>query len=434
MHDVIHLSAFYNRGGAAIAAERLHQGMLQLGVDSAYAVPSAPAEVPSVISIDEMYANAPLWDRAMSRVRYRIIREQFKRYRPTLSHKLELFSDDRMKHPGRATPPNLHAPIFNLHWIAGFVDYRRFFSTLGKGQTVVWTLHDMGPFTGGCHYALGCERFEAACGACFQLGSKDPSDLSARVHARKAQAFSTLAPSDLHIVAPSRWLADEARKSALFGRFPISVIANGIDMSVFAPRDRAQSRQELGLHGDATIVLFVSDLVVNYRKGFDLLEAAVARADLGPKVQTAAIGDVGKSSVFGPGCVSLGRFEDEGRLAAAYSAADVLVLPSRADNLPNVAIEAMACGLPVIAFDVGGIRDIVVDGETGFLVPEADIDALAACLSRTVSDSTFLSAARTRCRTVATRRFDLPKQAQQYLDLYETLRDTPSDSRDRVRQ
>lgn len=434
MHDVIHLSAFYKRGGAAIAAERLHHGMRQLGVDSAIAVPTAPAEVPDALSLQDSNAKPNLWGRVLARARRKVIREQFKRYRPTLSHKLELFSDDRTEHPRRATPPSLQAPILNLHWIAGFVDYRRFFSTLGAGQTVVWTLHDMGPFTGGCHYALGCERFEAECGACFQLGSEHPKDLSARVHARKSQAFSNLAPSDLHIVAPSRWLADEARKSALFARFPISVIANGIDMSVFSPRDRAQSRQELGLDGDATIVLFVSDHVANYRKGFDLLEAAVARADLGPKVQTAAIGDVAKSSVFGPGCVSLGRFKDEGRLAAAYSAADVLVLPSRADNLPNVAIEAMACGLPVIAFDVGGIRDIVVDGETGFLVPEADIDALAACLSRTVSDSTFLSAARARCRSVATQRFDLPKQAQQYLDLYKALRDTPPDSGDRVRE
>src|SRR5579872_3726726 len=184
------------------------------------------------------------------------IRRDFGRYRDTMLPTLELLTDDRSAR-GRAIMANMpKADIYNLHWVSDLIDYRQFFGALPRAQPLVWTLHDMNPFTGGCHYTAGCERFRGACGTCPQLGSKEPSDLTALIHARKKTALAKLQPETTRIIATSRWMEAQACSSSLMRNFDVIRIPYGLDTDVFAPRDRDIAREVFGIPHDKKVVLF----------------------------------------------------------------------------------------------------------------------------------------------------------------------------------
>lgn len=344
-------------------------------------------------------------------------------YSRTRSPTLELFSDDRVAGPDAFSNGLPAAHVYNLHWIATLVDYRRFFARLGPGTPLVWTLHDMNPLTGGCHYALGCEGFTVQCGACVQLGSRVELDLSRRIFRRKARALERRASTATRIVAPSAWMAGEARRSALLGRFDVEIIPNGIDCNIFQPRSRAVAREAFGLPPDEPVVLFAAASVMNHRKGFDILADALQSLGADRAVTLAAIGR-GTGQERLPGAtVALGRLENERLLSFAYSAADVVVLPTRADNLPNVILEAMACGVPVVGSEVGGMPDMVRSGQTGILVASEDAAALRAAIVAVLDNKTLREQFSREARRVALREFSLESQAVRYKRLYEGLVD-----------
>jgi glycosyltransferase involved in cell wall biosynthesis len=334
---------------------------------------------------------------------------------------LELFSDDRVAGRDAFADALVPAHVYNLHWVATFVDYRRFFGRLAPATPLVWTLHDMNPMTGGCHYALGCERFTALCGACVQLGSRTERDLSRRIFERKAAALKSRALNTTRIVAPSAWLAGEALRSGLLGRFEIDTIPSGVDCNIFQPRSRATAREVFGLSQDKAVVLFAADSVKSHRKGFDLLVSALQNLSADRAVTLAAIGEWSEQEKLPVQVIALGRIESERLLSFAYSAADVFVLPTRADNLPNVILEAMACGTPVISFDVGGVRDAVRPGWTGLLAPPGDIVALRNAILTLLADNSLRERLSNECRRVAVAEYEEEIQARRYLGVYETL-------------
>ena len=171
---------------------------------------------------------------------------------------------------------SLPAMWSNLHWIARFVDYKAFFSTVPKRIPVVWRIADMNPITGGCHYDEGCGKYLDGCGACPQLGSDDPEDLSRQVWKRKQRIFGGVDPHRLHFVALNRWMATNLAQHPFLNRFPVTIIPNGLDTDVFAPRDRKIAREILGLPQEATIILFVASNVQIRYKGFLPLTEALS--------------------------------------------------------------------------------------------------------------------------------------------------------------
>ena len=185
-----------------------------------------------------------LFERLRRSARSRSLTREFRRYRSTLSSDVEYFSDDRASDP-RALPRALggDADIYHLHWVAGFLDYRTFFGKFPRDKPLVWTLHDMNQFTGGCHYTAGCDKFTLACGACPVLGSKESYDLTSAIFLRKHAAYEYLSPELVRIVATSRWLAAEAKRSALFRQFDIATIPYGLDTELFRPRNRMAARE-----------------------------------------------------------------------------------------------------------------------------------------------------------------------------------------------
>src|SRR5215211_4905273 len=236
---IVHLSTSDTVGGAARAAFRLHTGLKRLGHDSTMLVLRRAGGDPDVIRFK---APADLYSRVRMKFRTRRIQKDFDRYLATRPPGFELFSDDRSsfaEHIVRQIPP---CDLINLHWVSDYLDYEHFFRLLPMDVPVVWRLADMAPLTSGCHYDHGCGRFTAQCGACPQLGSNDPNDLSHEIWTRKSRALSSVAPGQLNLVGTSKWIASESRRSSLLKQFPVTVIPNGLDVTEFTPRDKGFSR------------------------------------------------------------------------------------------------------------------------------------------------------------------------------------------------
>jgi glycosyltransferase involved in cell wall biosynthesis len=414
----IHLATM-DRGGAFIAARRLHEGLRRVAVNSSIIVAQKGSGAADVEAIE--FTDRSLLGRLRRRVdAARYAREQ-SAYAKAAPARNAHITDDRV--PGayvlNKTLPQ--ADIYHLHWVNGFVDPRHFFAGLPAATPLVWTLHDMNPFTGGCHYSFDCSRYTRTCGSCPQLGSLATADLSARSHARKASAYLTLSPTTTRLVTPSKWLGIETARSSLMGRFGIEVIPNGIDTDVFAPRSGAAAREVFSIPADDFVVVFAADRVGLYLKGLDLLREALAQLNVGRPVTLATIGDDGEVSDASRRTVGLGRIDNERIMSFALSVADLFVLPTRSDNLPNVILEAMACGIPVVSFAVGGIPDMVRNGRTGLLAPPENVTALRGAIETILSDDELRLRMSSESRKIAVKEYALEVPARRHKILYEKL-------------
>jgi glycosyltransferase involved in cell wall biosynthesis len=339
-----------------------------------------------------------------------------------------MFSSAESAHQNLPISSLVRADVIHLHWIAGFIDYRRFFEGLPKNKPVVFTVHDMNPFTGGCHYAGTCEKFISHCGACPQLGSTYNYDLSYSTFALKAKAYETLHPERVTFVAPSRWMAGQLSKSALAGRFRIELIPNGIDLHAFQPCARDAVRQALGLQKNDKVILFVSDAIDKYRKGGDQVVSAIEAMSSTSDLVLVTVGAGNLRLNGGIRRMHLGRVESDLLLSLIYNAADVCVVPSREDNLPQTAVEALACGCPVVGFSVGGLIDIVEIGRTGFLAEPFDVRHLREGVELLLNRRAERAGISEECRARAERLFSLETQARAYMKLYFSERCAGSDS------
>jgi glycosyltransferase involved in cell wall biosynthesis len=314
-----------------------------------------------------------------------------------------------------------NADLVNLHWVGGET---LSIEDIGRiRQPVVWTLHDMWPFSGGEHY--GPDDAHARWRRGYTRANRPSGirglDLDRLVWERKGRAWRR----PIHVVAPSQWLAECARGSALFKSWPISVIPNPLDTTVFRPHARTLAREILGLPDGARIVLFGAlGGTQDPRKGGDLLLEAL-RQLAGTASHDATLGVIfGQSTpaqapAIGMPLRWMGHLSDDVTLSLLYSAADVMVVPSRQENLPQTATEAQACGCPVVAFNCTGLPDAVVHQQTGMLVPAFDTGAMAQAIALLLSDASlrerFGQAARARAEALWTAR----KVAAQYLACYE---------------
>ena len=415
---IIHISTNDILGGAAPAAYRLHKGLRRLGQDSNMFVAYRHSD-DSAIQVFQ-----PSTD-LRTRFRRRIYRDRvtrvFARYHNTRPDGYELFSDDRSQHGGDLLTQLPDCNIINLHWVAGFVDYHAFFAYVPQDVPIVWTLHDMNPFTGGCHYDHGCGGYLKTCGACPQLGSSDPGDLSNQVWQRKYRLFGNLPPERLHVVAPSHWLADEAYASSLLRRFPITTIPYGVDVHDFSPRDVAVARDVLGIPQDREVILFAAQSTDNRRKGFPLLMEALRGLAGRNRLFLISLGE-GRMPVDDDlPHLHLGHLNNDRFLSLVYSAADVFVIPSLQDNLPNTVLESLACGTPVVGFAVGGIPDMVRPGITGLLAPPEDVGALRVAIAQMLDHPEKRREMAENCRRIVVEEYSIEMQARQYLSLYKSL-------------
>jgi glycosyltransferase involved in cell wall biosynthesis len=406
------------QGGAGIAARRLNDALRREGVESRMVVRYSGG-VEGVEQVEPVRRD--LIGKVVGRVDAWRFRRERNRYRTTEPAGRSYVRDDRVPGIYCLDPASLHADVLNLHWIVGLIEAGSFFARLPRGMPVVWTLHDMHPFTGGCHYAAGCDGFLARCGSCPQLGSSDPDDLSARVHRRREQAYASLMRATTRIVTPSRWLASEARRSTLVGDFHVETIPNSVDTEIFRPGDKAAARAAFALPAHGPVLVFVAENTGLHLKGLDLLETALCSPGIAKGVTLAVIGSKPARFATDSRIAWLGTIDTEARMAQALCAADVFVAPSRVDNLPNVLLEALACGTPVVGFDNGGIADVIRPQVTGLLAESENVTSLAACIDQLLRDEGLRARLSLACRTVAEKEYAPAVQAHRYMRLYESL-------------
>jgi glycosyltransferase involved in cell wall biosynthesis len=266
----------------------------------------------------------------------------------------------------------LNADVLHLHWTnSGYLSVKNLKQLLETGKPVVWTLHDMWTFTGGCHYAGECDHFVNHCGNCWMLRHPDDKDLSFTGWMRKAEMYK--AAKNIVFVTCSNWLADVASQSSLLKGFRIEAIPNPIDTVIFSAKDKAGARQKWKINPKAKVILFGAANILDRRKGITYLVDALS--DLKNNYpDTAAIEIVifGKNKSFDVSLLPFKVYEldvisSQNDLAELYSLADVFVSPAIEDNLPNTIMEALACATPVVAFNTGGIPDMVEHLKNGYL-------------------------------------------------------------------
>ena len=406
---VLHVNAFDAGGGAARAAMRLHEGLRSHGVDSQYVTVKPGSGEDGVFT--------PLGKRQIltafaKRHAAQMIASLQKTPTNHLIHSLGLFSSGL----GRWINSS-DIDVVNLHWVCAEALSLAEIANINK--PIVWTMHDMWPFMGAEHYddLVHPGRWKSAYTDINRPSDYGGPDIDRYVWSRKSRLW---AGKTFNLVAPSNWLAKCARDSALMGNQPCEVIHNPLDTASFSPVDRSQARQMLGLPSDKKLILFgafgaTSDL----RKGYDLLIATLRefeRLHGATNTEVMVFGGKKTGDIPGLGIKShfLGTFHDELSLRVVYSAADIFVAPSRQDNLPNTVVEAGACGLPTAAFDIGGMSDIVANGETGVLAPPFDTAALASGIHRLLETPIN----RETVRAAAKAKFSLQVTVPGYMSLY----------------
>jgi glycosyltransferase involved in cell wall biosynthesis len=415
---IVHINTFESRGGAARAANRLHRGLRAQGLDSSMFVAQRDTGDQDVVMFQ---SPNDLTVRLRRAARRRYLQWDLARIASAQRSGAEIFTDDRTPHGAEPLRQLPQGDIFHLHWVAGFVDYKLFLPGAARSAPLVWTLHDMNPFTGGCHYDASCGRYAFRCGVCPQLESEEETDLSNEIWRRKRDAYSSISPGRLHVITPSQWLASEAKRSALFNGFPVSVIPYGLDVTTFSPRNRTFAREFFGIPNDRLVILCIADRLDNRRKGLGPLREALAGLKDHPDFLLATIGQGDALQDSGMPHASLGYMNDDRLVSLAYSTADVFVCPSSQDNLPNTILESMACAVPVVSFSVGGVPEMVREGITGNLVPAGDIQGLREAIVGILRDRARRVAMAANCRQVAVGEYSLEIQAKRYISLYETI-------------
>lgn len=416
--NILHISTTDNSGGAARAAILLHNGLKKQGHNSSMFVVNKNSSDPDI----KLYRPPQnLMNRFFRRLRQSHIEFNFRSYLKARQESYEIFSDNSTQYISDIFEQLPACEVINLHWIANFIDYRYFFNHYPNHIPIVWTLHDMNPFTGGCHYNNGCNKFQNNCGACPQLGSNDSSDLSHRIWQRKNNIYKSIPIDRLHFVTPSLWLSQELQKSSLLNKYPVSVIPNSLDTDIFYQKNRFAGRDAMEVPHHARVILFVGDSTENRRKGFSLLAQALEGLQDSKDLFLISVGSGKPQIKVSIPHLHLGHIGNDHFLSLVYSISDIFVIPSIQDNLPNTVLESMACGTPIIGFDVGGIPDMVRPGITGFLVPSQDVNTLRNVIKEVLNNPDHLEGMRAHCRRIAVEEYSIKTQARRYLALYQEM-------------
>ncbi|PPS40647.1 glycosyltransferase family 4 protein [Chroococcidiopsis sp. TS-821] len=402
---VLHINQSDVVGGAAIAGTRLHQGLLSQGIDSYLLVGKAQ-------TFSDRIAITPKKNRIEHKLRDYFAKPLGLTYLNILSS-FNIPKSDIFKSADIINFHNLHTGYFNYLAIP----------SLTANKPAVWTLHDMWSFTGHCSYSYDCDRWKIGCGRCPypQVYPKIQRDNTRIEWKLKDWTYSR---SDLTIVTLSHWLTAQVKQSIL-KRFPIYHIPNGIDTTLYQPLDPDWCKQQLGLPKGKKVLMFGAASLQDSRKGGDLLLQALQKlpASLKSEIVLLTFGggeDTIAQTVAMP-AINLGYIDSDRLKAVAYSAADLFIFPTRADNLPLVLQESMACGTPMVSCKVGGVPDLVRPGVTGYLAIPEDPQDLSVGITQLLEDDTLREKMSQNCRKITLEEYSLELQVQRYIDLYSHL-------------
>ncbi len=406
---VLHIVGGELNGGAARGAYWLHKGLLKSGISSRILTNSRDTFGDDTVTSVAVSRKQKIKD--VLRSQLDVLPVMLYRQRRRVIFHCGLVGFDFIE-----TEAYKWADIVHFHWInGGFVNIKHF-SKISK--PIVWTMRDMWPVTGGCHYALDCNNYESGCGTCKVLSSYKKYDLSRFVLWRKKYRL----PRDMKVVGISNWLSDCARNSQLFKEFDVRTISNNIDTHAFRPVNKEISRDILGLPKDKKIVLAGAHSLRDPWKGFNLyLEALryVKDDDIFLLFFGKIDSEIRHNLRFE--YKMLDFLHDVVSLRLAYSAADVFVASSTMEAFGKTLVEAMACRTPVVCFDATGPKDIVDHKKTGYKAVPFDAKDLVRGIEWVVEDDTRQKLIGKNAREKVLREFDSRIVAKKYISLYEEI-------------
>lgn len=426
----------YPHGGAANAARRIHRGIVQQNVDSQFFYRLSDQAPPTESRTHLIQLRSePIRSPGLLRPIYRKMEKRRRRkihrlfdihlsQRPAEEH--EVFSMAQLPERTFLDWDRNSSDLVHLHWLAFMADYPSFFGSIPDHVPIVWTLHDMSAFTGGCHYSSGCEDFMQGCGNCRQLHSPAADDVSYDSWKAKRAALKN---KSIHVVAPGRWMIELAKQSDVWpAGTEFTVIHYGLELSQFPDIDLERAREAIQIDSQPILIGFGADDLSNPRKGFSHLINALNLVNAQPKAHRKTI----ELAVFGAGAIpavlkqhfrvhEFGFVQDPVRLANIYAACNFVIVPSLEDNQPQVGLEAMACGRPVIGFDTGGIPEYVIPKQTGVLVEARNDQALAQAIIELANSTIQQRELGTQSRELVCREFEINQQSSRYVDLYREL-------------
>jgi glycosyltransferase involved in cell wall biosynthesis len=401
---VLHINQSDISGGAAIAGYRLHQGLLKKGVDSSLLLGYATTEDERIALIPRFEKLENLIFRLTSRLGLNFIHNigSFN----TLKHRFFIDSDILNFH-------NLHSSSFSYPAI----------SALTKYKPAVFTLHDMWSFTGHCAYSYDCDRWKTGCGKC-PYPETYPAIQRDNTHFEWTLKNWVYARSNLTIVTPSLWLTEQVKQSIL-SRFPIHHIPNGVETDLYRPLDSEQCKSILSIPSTKRVLMFGAEKLGDLRKGSALLLKSLQSlpGSLKSELLLMTFGNSGDSIAKSADIevLNLGYIGGDRMKTIAYSAADLFLFPTRADNLPLVLQESMACGTPMVSFKVGGVPELVRPELTGYLAESEDIQDFQKGILELTEDNVLRERMGQNCRVIALQEYSLELQAKRYIDLYQNI-------------
>ena len=404
---VLHIVAGDLNGGAARGAYWLHSGLKELGVESKIFTNSK-----ITLGDDSVITTMTTKKDKL----FGIIRRQldniftvYYKKRKRIIFSTGFFGVDFTK-----TKEYQEADIIHLHWINGLVNIKHL-SKINK--PIVWTIRDMWPLTGGCHYSMECEKYKTGCGNCEQLNSNGSYDLSKYIINRKKKYI----PKNIKLVGISHWLSDKAKESDLFRDFDIRTISNNIDTNEFFVVDKKVAKEILGIITDKKIILCGSISLKDFYKGFSKYVDALKQLDSN-KYFLCFFGNLDKSvpDELGFEYKSFGYLNDNISLRLAYSCADIFVSPSLMDGFGKTIAEAMACGTPVICFDATGPKDIVTHKVDGYKAKPFESKDLARGIECVLNNDNYDELC-VKAREKVMREFDVEIVSRKYIKLYNDI-------------
>ena len=405
---VLIVSTHEKLGGAAIAAHRLMEALNNNGGDAKMLVLNKQSNSPSVLRVGNKLMN-----------RARFVMERLTIFIKNGFSKKNLF-DISIANTGVSIinhPAFKQADIIHLHWInQGMLTIKEIGNIISSGKKVVWTMHDMWPFTGICHHAGLCNHFEKECGLCPYLRTPSEKDISYTTFLEKQAAYSL---GKIHFVACSKWLNELALKSPLTYNHTVSAIPNPINTTTYRPKDKTSLRKLMNLPLDKKIILFAAAKVSDKRKGIDYLVEASRILSKEENNYLFLIAGGNSDEIISKLALPAknAHYVAQEEMPNMYSVADVFITPSLQENLPNTIMESMSCGTPCIGFNIGGIPEMIDHKQNGYIAKYKDAEDLANGLKWILeeADSTQLAE---NARQKVIENYSESQIALSYLEIY----------------
>ncbi|MEM7104578.1 MAG: glycosyltransferase family 4 protein [Bacteroidota bacterium] len=418
---VLHICTSDKIGGAALACWRVAEALSKTDIDAKILVQRQTEHHPMLVNANPgaMKFRA-LYNEFYERFDF-ISKESNKHIRFYFSS--GLVGQDISKHQAVQ-----EADILHLHWVnKGFLSLRNLRQLASLNKPIVWTLHDMWAFTGGCHYSGGCEKYKTGCHNCWFLNSNTTHDLSNKVFEMKRRLYQYLEPK-INFITPSVWLKSLAKDSALLSGFPFSSIPNTINTSIYKPGDKRALRYKLKLPRHKKLILFIAMNVSDKRKGFHFLKESLTSIG-GPSqkfkedIELLVLGKINKEELkdLPINAHYIRKTRNPQLIIDAYNASDLVAVTSQEDNFPNTILEALSCGRPVIAFRTGGIPEMVNHKKTGYLVEKGDTSGIVEGIRWILEDPEKYEYLCKAARQKALQEYDYAIISQKFQAMYKRL-------------